>query len=269
MARLPAFVALVSAGLIATAAAQSVRLGYEAYAGGLHVMSIDVSIEEHASEYRVATDLRTRGLADFFVGMHIDSQTIGSIQRGDVAPLRYLNHGTFGSRERLVTLGSRPDGGFDLHATPPPEGEDRTPIPSASLPGSVDPLSAILRASHVIAATGSCRLRIPVFDGRRRYDLAFTDQGDRQLTPSRYSVFAGPARLCRLRQERVGGFLRHETEKGIGRESSLWIASPVAGAPPVPVRLELDTDWGWLTIHLEEVSGENGSARFARNAGNK
>jgi hypothetical protein len=270
MARLLALVFLASAGLIGTAAGQPLRLGYEAYAGGLHVMSLDVSIEQRSTDYRVATDLHTRGLADFFIGMRLDSQASGRIEHGDLQPFRYLNQGKFGRRERTLTVEPRPDGGFLVQTAPAPQqDEERTPIPAASLPGSIDPLTAILRASRTVAGTGSCRQRVPVFDGRRRYDLVFTDEGERQLTPSRYSVFAGPARLCRVHQERIGGFLKETGDKELGQDSVLWIASPLAGAPPVPVRLELDTSWGWLTIHLGEVSGETGTVRLARDAGAK
>lgn len=266
MARLFALVVLASAGLIGMAAGESLRLGYEAYAGGLHVMTLGVSIEEHSGDYRIATDLRTRGLADFFIGMQIHSQATGGIRHGDLLPFRYLNRGKFGRRERTLTLEPRPDGGFFVEASPARAEEERMPIPAASLPGALDPLTAILRASRTITDTGSCRQRVAVFDGRRRYDLVFTDEGDRQLTPTRYSVFSGPARLCRLRQDRIGGFLTDAGEKEIGRESVLWIASPLARAPPVPVLLELDTSWGWLTIHLDEASSESQTVRLARDS---
>jgi hypothetical protein len=264
MARLLALVALVTAGLVGTAGAQTLRLGYEAYAGGLHVMSFVVDIEESSSAYRVATNLRTRGLADFFIGMHLDSQAFGKIQHGNLMPFRYLNQAKFGRRERSTLVEPRPDGGFHVVATPSREDkEERTPIPAATLPGSVDPLTALLRASRTVIGSGSCRQSVPVFDGKRRYDLVFVDEGDRQLTPTSYSAFSGPARLCRLRQERIGGFVKESNDKEIGRESLLWIGSPLAGAPPVPVKLELDTSWGWLTIHLDEVSGASGTVRLA------
>jgi hypothetical protein len=270
MARLTALVALVTAGLIGTAGAQTLRLGYEAYAGGLHVMSFAVQIEESASAYRVATNLRTRGLADFFIGMHLDSQAFGRIQHGDLLPSRYLNQAKFGRRERMTIVEPKAEGGFHVVSTPSREDkEERTPIPAATLPGAVDPLTAILRASRTVVSTGSCRQSVPVFDGKRRYDLVFADEGDRRLTPTSYSAFSGPARLCRIRQERIGGFVKDSNDKEIGRESVLWIASPLAGAPPVPVKLELDTSWGWLTIHLDEVSGEAGTVRLAGNSSEK
>jgi hypothetical protein len=270
MLRLIGLVVLVTAGLIGAAGAQSLRLGYEAYAGGMHVMSFTVTIEESSSAYRVATNLRTRGLADFFIGMHVNSQAFGRIEHGGLMPHRYLNQATFGRRERSMLVEPNPDGSFHVVATASREDkEERTPIPAASLPGAIDPLTALLRASRTVVGTGSCRQSVPVFDGRRRYDLVFNDEGDRRLTPTSYSAFSGPARLCRIRQERIGGFVKDSDDKEIGHESLLWIASPLAGAPPVPVKLELDTSWGWLTIHLDEASGETGTVRLARNSGDR
>jgi hypothetical protein len=37
----------------------------------------------------------------------------------------------------------------------------------------------------------------------------------------------------------------------------------------VPVRLELDTRWGWITLHLDEVSSEAGTIRLARDSAAK
>lgn len=266
-ARLFASVALVTAALVGPAAGQSLRLGYEAYAGGLHVMSFGIRIEETGGEYRVATDLRTRGLADFLVGMHLDSHAFGKVRQGKLVPFRYLNQSRFGRRSSTLLVEPRQDGGFFVQATPAREKDkERTPIPATSLSGAVDPLTAMLQASRTIAASGACRQRVPVFDGRRRYDLVFADEGVHGLAPTQYSGYTGPARLCRVRQERIGGFLAEQDDEDIGQESLLWIASPLVGAPPVPVRVEVDTGWGGLTIHLDEVTGEAGTVRLARRA---
>jgi Protein of unknown function (DUF3108) len=238
------------------------RLGYEAYAGGLHVMTFEIAIDENARDYRVVSGFRTRGLADVFVGMQLDSETSGRIEGTRLLPSRYVSQSKFGRRERVIAVEPRGDGSFYVQGTP--DQEERTPLPAASLPGAVDPLTAVLRASRTVAANGSCGQRIPVFDGRRRYDLVFTDEGDRQLPTSRYSAVSGVARLCKVLQQRIGGFVKTAGEKEVGRESLVWIASPLADAPPVPVKLELETSWGWLTIHLDEIARHGGTARLAR-----
>lgn len=267
-ARFLAFVALVSAALAGEAAGQSLRLGYEAYAGGLHVMSFGIRIEETGGDYQVATDVRTRGLADFLVGMHLDSHAFGKVRHGDFVPSRYLSQARFGRRSSSLLVEPAQDGGFFVQATPPRESDERrTPVPAASLSGAVDPLTAMLRASRTVATSGTCRQRVPVFDGRRRYDLVFADEGVHPLAATRYSSYAGPARLCRVRQERIGGFLAEEDGEDIGQESLLWIASPLSDGPPVPVRVEVDTGWGGLTIHLDEVTSESGTVRLARRPG--
>ena len=270
MVRRLALLVLVSAGLIGTASARTLHLGYEAYAGGLHVMTIEVGVDERSAGYRITTDLRTRGIADFFIGMQIHSESTGDIRNGHLMPVRYRNQGKFGKRQSSLVVTPQPNGGFWVEATPPPDkDETRTPIPATSLAGAIDPLAAILRASRIIAESGSCRQRVPVFDGRRRYDLVFTDQGERTLQPTRYSVFSGPARLCHVRQERIGGFLVSDSGSDGGLESALWIAAPLPGAPPVPVRLELDTRWGWITLHLDEATTEAGTIRLAHDSGAK
>jgi hypothetical protein len=105
---------------------------------------------------------------------------------------------------------------------------------------------------------------VPVFDGRRRYDLQYEDRGIQELKRSTYSAFAGPARACRVKQHRIAGFSTDPTDGEKADEASIWIADVLPGAPPMPVRIELDSSWGYVYAHLAEVTGSAGSRKLAR-----
>jgi hypothetical protein len=115
---------------------------------------------------------------------------------------------------------------------------------------TVDPLTATLSA-----LTLHCRGTVPVFDGRRRYDIRLTDLGDTDVPPSGSPLYSGRARRCRSEIIPLAGFWRVEPNQD-ERPTRLdyWIAAPKAGLPPVPVYLELSAPRGTLSIHLTALA---------------
>jgi hypothetical protein len=124
-------------------------------------------------------------------------------------------------------------------------------------------MTGLLRVSHAVARGGACAQRVPVFDGRRRYDLLFSDLGARELTPSDYSLYAGPAQLCRIRQERIGGFEVNADDKDRADEGTVWIAAVLPDTLPIPVRIEFQSSWGRSILHLVEIRAPSGVRRLS------
>jgi hypothetical protein len=111
---------------------------------------------------------------------------------------------------------------------------------------TIDPMTATLQALF-----SECRGSLPVFDGRRRYDLMFTDVGLADVPRARGAMYSGPARRCRADIKPLAGFWRPDSLHD-ERPSRMeyWIASPRPELPPVPVYLELSSPRGILKIHL-------------------
>ena len=115
----------------------------------------------------------------------------------------------------------------------------------------MDPISAMLNLVHAVARDGRCAGRVPVFDGRRRFDLAARDLGEQDLVRSGVASFEGLARRCRVTFEPVTGFWRDERwEQPKTSEIEIFLATVVPGGPPVPVRLEAENAFGAVRIHL-------------------
>lgn len=243
-------------------AAEPLRLQYEVYSSGFHVMTFEAAIEETGGAYRVGSVMKTSGVADTLLGFRMEARAAGAIEAQRPAPSRYEIVSTWRRKQRHATVEYRGSGVPVVALSPAQEEEELTPLPPGSLGGTIDPLTAALRAARTAAAAGTCRQSLPVFDGRRRYDLHFEDLGLRQVKRTRYSAFEGPARACQVRQERIGGFVRADGKEDVARESILYVAEVLPGAPPVPVRIELETGWGWLYVHLAEIAGGGGQVRL-------
>lgn len=235
------------------------ELDFEAYFGGLHVASARTLIQVREAAYSVDGWVRARGLLDLATAWKGYAFSEGVLDPvNGVVPKEHRNEGYVRGESRSLVLTFNPDGSVAVERSDrDEEDEPKTPVPPESLPGSVDPFSALVSLAALLNDGGSCDGSIPVFDGRRRYDINLTSGGTKAFEASRYSIFSGVAEACLVELDRIGGF-RIERSKyyETARNQSVWVAAPLQGIAPIPVRLEIETDYGKLLVHLT-------AARFA------
>jgi hypothetical protein len=107
----------------------------------------------------------------------------------------------------------------------------------------------LLSFLRTVGREGRCAGTWPVWDGRRRFDIAVADAGEAQLEASDAAIYAGPALRCRVTFTPIAGF-RRPVDEIEPRPALVWLG-PVAGSTlPVPVRAEAETEWGTLTVDL-------------------
>jgi hypothetical protein len=146
------------------------------------------------------------------------------------------------------------DGGAvkDLDASTPPPSEDRVPLTDAHRQGVTDPLSAVMIASAGngdVLSADACKRTLPVFDGRRRFDLALSyKRMDKVKADKGYD---GPVVVCAVTFKAIAG---HRASSPLvkylsgGRDIELWLA-PVAGTRLLaPFRLQVASMLGNLVV---------------------
>lgn len=233
--------------------AHNLLLQYVIYAGGLHVLSTDFRISLDPQHYRLETAFRTDGLVGLLFPWSLIARSQGAIDSDGVRPSDYRSTNVWRGRERWVEVVYGEDGAITVRAEPPANRDHRDAVPEALKGDTVDLLSGALSLGLVLAAGGSCDWTVPVFDGRRRYDLVFEDIGTQRVDPSRYSVFSGDAVACRVHMERLAGFSNRDGRQrmeGALSSASVWIAPVFSDTLAVPVRLEAVTPYGAVRAHL-------------------
>lgn len=255
-------VAVVALLWAATARADELALRYEVYGGGFHLLGFDMAIVQQPDAYRITTRFATRGLLDTIVGFALRADSAGRVEQGQLQPVEYASASKFRSKLRNIHVAYGPDGQVRAEMTPPDK-DKRTKVAPEQMVGTVDALTSTLIVGRALQQGGACNQVVPVFDGRRRYDLRYEDRGIQELKRSSYSAFAGPARACRVKQHRIAGFSTDPTDGEKADEASIWIADVLPGAPPMPVRIELESSWGYVYVHLAEVTGSAGSRKLA------
>ena len=246
------FIALVLAiGLATPVAAEPetrVDLAYEIYLGGFHVGTLRLRAEIAEQRYHLVADTRSRGVIDLLIGFTSKAETVGRLVDGRVSPNWHAANNTWLGQPRRVRNDYGPDGGVRNSAVPQAKNDDRDPVPPDRMVGALDPLSGGLRAVRA-AADGHCRGQVPVFDGRRRYDLAIAAGGpDRVDGP----FYAGPALRCSVTLQRIVGFSKDPwlPRSDLAAVMQIWLAELAPDLPPIPVRMQAQIGFAEVLIHL-------------------
>jgi hypothetical protein len=236
--------------------ARTVDLTYDVYLGGLHIFTFDVDLTLQPDRYRVAAEGGTQGMIGWLYAWQTKLAAEGLDRNGSIAPQRYDVESNWQGNLRTVQLGFAENGRYDLQQTPPPEPDPDIEggLPETLPKGTVDPLSLAVAASRSLAANGRCDQTLPVFDGRRRYDLTLTHVDEATLPPNEYSIYQGPAVRCSFRMKRISGFRKSWQSKrqpdSASSAPTIWVAAIRPDLPPVPVRYDGAIALGNIVIHL-------------------
>jgi hypothetical protein len=248
------------------ASARVVDLTYRAYLGGLHIFTFDVGMTLQPDRYRVTAEGGTQGMVGWLYGWQTKAAAEGLDRNGRIEPQRYDVESNWQGTARTVQLGFAEAGRYDLQQTPPPEPDPdiEGELPELLPDGTVDPLSLAIAASRALEQNGRCDQTVPVFDGRRRYDLTLTHIDAATLPQSEYSIYQGPAVRCSFSMKRISGFRKSwKTRRPVDASPpTIWVAAIREGLPPVPVRYDGAIALGNIVIHLTraQVRGSSDEA---------
>jgi hypothetical protein len=236
-----------------------VQASYTAYWSGFTMATLDASIEFGPETYRVAALMRTAGLLATFVRGEQTTLVEGRVQPAAtplaLAPQRFSMEGRWRNRVRQVAMawtGGQPE----ILSLQPANTEEREPVPPELQRGTVDTLTALAALVRQAATTGRCDGAAHVFDGRRRSDFTAVTEGTETLDANRWSGFAGPALRCRFEGRQVAGFWKEQDREAAAqpRGGTAWFASPGPGLPMIPVRIEADSNWGTVYVHMTRAA---------------
>jgi hypothetical protein len=245
------------------AASRSIDLKYQVYVGGFEAGEVGFQIEHSNDTYHVKGEIRTKGVVDVLIRFRSSSFSKGRIIDDHVVPLRHEAHNMWRGDPRSVVMDYSDKGPRKVVVAPLPEDDDRLPVEEGMKIKTVDALSAALVTSlSAMSETNRCNTSVPIFDGRRRYNIHVRGEVDQVV---KGPVYSGPAYRCRLEIERIAGHSRSPWMPQSEDESGeIWFARLAKAWTPVPVRFEADIGMGSVVIHLIHASGEDIDPRLGK-----
>ena len=191
----------------AQATGTDVTANYDFYVGGFRIAEVSLEATADADAYRATSQVKTQGVLDVLMRGRSISKAAG--KRGAFGRLEPEGFATrYSSRtgEQKIRIGY--EDATPTRVTFEPQAEDADQHAKArEQRGSLDPLSAAVAALLPSDSADLCNRTIPIFDGKRRFDIIFLAPD-----PARFDDSAPPPKWkgeltrCLGVYERISGF---------------------------------------------------------------
>ncbi len=223
------------------------------HVGGLLFITGRFSAIVEGEAYRLAATMGTAGTTRRFYPADYKLISEGHLAGAQVKPRHYVSDSTSKHSARLVSLAYGADGMPRLTAEPPYDPQDLNDVTPSLQRNTQDPMSAMLMP--VAASQNPCARTIPVFDGKRRYDLKLAYEGEKKMTP-RGLERSVTAIVCTIRYVAIAPAERRKFTDMLRRNDDMkvWLAPFDSGRVYMPVRFQLRTPLGGAVMELTQVT---------------
>lgn len=228
---LSVLIAFSSAAVSADIPPQSERLAYNLKIGGLHVADFLAEFDENSNGYRTSLTMETRGMARWFEDFRAEVSGNGTFMletgQGPTPVPRQFDRAwaaeeisstltiAYDPLTRLAQSNERtfnPLTGEDISLEDMEWNRNRElppPVPNDLRTDVFDPMAAFIAARSQIFHKRQSSFRVPIYDGRRRYDLVGSVEAPRMFWIGGQDVELIPVAAG---IEPVFGFDRERTE---------------------------------------------------------
>ena len=226
------------------------------YVGSVYFLNVaDISVNARIgdADYSAAATFKSAGLLRWFDDTDIQATTVGYVNGQGLEPWRYEHTNFASNKGRVVGIDFR-EGLASPDVNPPFGSMGEPPASDEERQGALDPITVLLNVvlSLSFEQEGeTCNGRLPVFDGKARYDLRFVNAGPDDV---RTRAFRGEAVRCQAFLEPISGYDEGDrpSEEEIRRPVTIWLA-PMDGVH-VPVRFRAATQIGSINVQATQVS---------------
>lgn len=239
-------VCALAAALSGGAAAQesfSLQADYTGSVWAIPVGRVSLTADIEPDGYQARSQVDAAGLAALFSDLRIVSRVEGDLERGRASPTSYAHDEYNRHKHRRIDM-SFENGIARSVAAPNFSNWGEPPASEADRAGATDPMSAVLMLSQSMSGREQCSGRIPVFDGRLRYDLELRHRGREQV---RTRGWRGEALVCDAFYRPISGYTEDQRPepRDLRHPLTLWLA-PIGEDHYVPVRLQTRAGFGVL-----------------------
>lgn len=238
-------------------------LSYEIYAGGFQALKGDLNFDKKSGKYDIQMDVVTQNFIGKLFPWSGHYESTGSVSSGNLSPTLHQSKSIWKSSTKIMKM--EYSGGKLVKSTTEQNGATTVAdsFTSEMTSGTVDMLTATLMMLNAVDAHDACKGSFPVFDGKRRFNITLNDGGTATINKSKYSIFEGEAMRCTLKVEPVAGFKKKDMKRGWmavqahteahAKPPTIWFARLEPNGPMLPVRMEINSDYGAVIAHLKSA----------------
>ena len=261
LATTPALAAGGAGGDAPAPPASRLEMAMTLYAGGITMGHMDIDAALRGTEYHAVSNMQTSGVVNAFWQSQIQATASGKLAGKGFAPGLYDSFDTGRSGKRQQVSLTFETGAPRLYADPA-YATTGYEVKPQDIQNTLDPLSAVTFIFSGISQN-ICGVTVPVFDGRRRYDIEMTRIKDVDIRLDN-GLYQGKAVQCDVRYRQIAGFrpnvLKANESFPLIHAWFVRVPSSVTGRDyTVPVRVWADTKYGVLAMLATslKVDGQN------------
>jgi hypothetical protein len=222
---------------------------------GITVGHLDMNSTTSAGQYSLSGSGRISALLGA-VTWGGTANVTGTIENGAPAPAIY-SHELHNKKKSWATQINYKDRGAPLVTLTPPPGDpppDLVPLTPASKAGTLDSLSALMLLTKADGRP-PCARRLPIFDGKQRYDLVFSFKRMTRLPLASAKDTSEVGIVCRVTYEPIAGHRANDDTKAytVNRDTEVVLRRIPGTDMLIPYSVTIPTAWGTGSMTTEKI----------------
>ena len=167
----------------------------------ISILQISTNLLEIDKEkFELKFNIKTLNIVNYISSVNGDGLVLGIIKSNNYYPESYKYEYTRGNKEKSVYIEYSNENIIKEIFTPQFDKNKLTPITNKQKTNTIDPATLFLRLLDINKIYG-CNQDIKIYDGKRRYDVIFSDK---KLTKHEIE--------CSASQNRIGGFKKDKID---------------------------------------------------------
>jgi hypothetical protein len=190
------------------------------------------------------------------------SNATGQIQGEAPLPSTFnfkaLGRPTIGSDKRQTIsfdFKDRVAGNVVMDPAPSTGSSNYVPLKDGHTKDVVDPLGAMIMLTRVKGDANPCNRRLPIFDGKQRFDLVLSSAGKAAIPEAHPSGLPTQGYVCKVRYLPIGGYKNNDDTRRMVAQNGVQILfrSVPSANMVVPYQITVPTPAGTATMTLQRM----------------
>jgi hypothetical protein len=239
---------------------------YNIHFNGINIGNFKLLAQLANGEYNMSAQARISLLAGMLFEWSGSTASSGRVMSRGPLPYAYSFGYKTSEKSEKIDVKFSNNVVREIAVNPPQRpSSSRVPVTRKHMQNVVDPLSAVFMLTNVGANKSGgevCGRRLPIFDGKARYDLQLSYKGAKQITA--VNGYKGPAYICKVKFIPIAGHKAEDDDNSYAAKNDgieVWMMPIPQAGLYVPYYIYVPTPVGTATLNSAaftvEALGDN------------
>lgn len=230
-----------------------VNTNYAINFNGINIGDFKLAATLGNGEYNVNANANISVLAGMLFEWNGTTASAGKVMRRGPLPYSYSFGYRTSERSERIDVKFSNNVVREIEVNPPQRPvAGRVPLTRKHMQGVLDPLSAVVMLANVGGHKNGpdvCARRLPIFDGKARYDLQLSYKGAKTITAA--NGYKGPAYVCKVKFIPIAGHKANDEESVYASKNEgieVWMMPVTQAELFIPYYIYIPTPVGTATL---------------------